>query len=698
MGSPLSSSPVTLDRLSPNWSTVPALHANGPATLAADDLAVIPTDAGPLRLSLWADGVRLRLGPDRRDDYGILAEPPAGRPLTLTDTNGASVLESGDLRLTVEHAPLSFRLERAGELVQRSPTDGHFRRRFRMPPLARLAEGWLVGFDLPSGWPVYGLGEKWGPLDKRGQFIRSCNHDALGVNSEWSYKNTPFAWSPAGWGLFVHTPAPVAHAVGFATWSHRAYGLLVEDPSLDLFLFAGADGGDLIATYTRLTGRAPVPPLWSLGVILSRAYYRDAEAVLDAAAEVRARAMPCDVITLDGRTWQHTETRFAFEWDAARYPDPVAVVDALRAMDFKVCLWEYPLVSVHNRLFETMAAHGWLLTDGRTGLPYRYRFDPEPFGEVLTPLPDSGLVDFTHPDAYAYWRDRHAELFAAGVHMIKPDFGEQVEEPCVAYNGEGGHALHNVYALLYNRCVYEAAERYAPDGAFLFSRAAWTGSQRYPAQWGGDPQADWEGLAASIRGALSWGLSGAPFYATDVGGFYGDDRDPVLYVRWTQAAVFAAHLRLHGLGEREPWSYGPEAERLAIAALRLRYRLIPYLWDTMAKAAATGLPVQRAMALAYPQESEAWRFDTQFLFGDHMLVAPCLRPDGRVDVYLPEGRWRQFPSNTPYEGGRVHRLTLALDQMAVFVPEGRAIPLGPDVETTAALPQGPVVSETWMAG
>src|SRR5512146_2735312 len=118
--------------------------------------------------------------------------------------------------------------------------------------------------------------------------------------------------------------------------------------------------------------------------------------------------------------------------------------------------------------------------------------------------------------------------------MIKADFGEQVDEHMVASDGSSGTELHNAYALLYNRCVYEAAERYAAGGAFLFSRSAWAGSQRYPSQWGGDPQADWGGLAASIRGGLSWGMSGAPFYATDVGGFYGDRRDPRLYVRWAQ--------------------------------------------------------------------------------------------------------------------------------------------------------------------
>jgi alpha-D-xyloside xylohydrolase len=349
-------------------------------------------------------------------------------------------------------------------------------------------------------------------------------------------------------------------------------------------------------------------------------------------------------------------------------------------------VWEYPLVSVKNPLFDRLAAKGWLLKDRRSGEAYRYQWDSEPFGAVLTQLPESGLLDFTQPEAYAYWRDRHRELFDAGVDMIKADFGEQVDEHMVASDGSSGSELHNAYALLYNRCVYEAAERYAADGAFLFSRSAWSGSQRYPSQWGGDPQADWGGLAANLRGGLSWGMTGGPYYATDVGGFYGDRRDAELYVRWAQAAIYSAHMRLHGIGPREPWSYGAEAEAAVNAALELRYRLLPYLERTLAQSHETGLPVQRAMALACPGERAAWAFDNQFFFGDDLLVAPCIRPGGSLQVYLPSGRWHRFPAGGEFTGGRVYEFELALHETAVFAREGATIPLGPAVRHTGELP------------
>src|SRR5262249_35056550 len=152
--------------------------------------------------------------------------------------------------------------------------------------------------------------------------IRSRTFDSLGVNAERSYKNAPFAWSPEGWGVFVHTPANVTHGVGHPLWSQRAYVIAVEGAELDLFFLAGADGAELLRGYTQLTGRAPAIPSWSFGPILSKAYYRTSEELLAAAREVRARGMPCETITLDGRAWQDTETRFVFEFDRKRYPDP----------------------------------------------------------------------------------------------------------------------------------------------------------------------------------------------------------------------------------------------------------------------------------------------------------------------------------------------------------------------------------------
>ena len=689
----------------PLWSKLPPLRVAGPARAVSSSAFEIPTGEGPLRIDTLAQGVRLRLGRQDAPSYPILVGEPEVRAATLAEEEGAIVLAWGGFRLSVASDPLAFVLEKDGRIVQRSGTDGHFVREHRLPPFARRPEGgWFAALDLAASEPVFGLGEKWGRLDKRGQLVRSLVFDALGVNGERAYKNAPFAWSPgapgrSGWGCFVHTPATVTHAVGFALWSQRTYGIVVEDEALDLFLLAGDDGAAILRSYTDLTGRAPLPPYWSLGAILSKAYYRTADEILDAARMVRERGMPCDTITFDGRAWQDTDTRFHFFFDPKRYPDARPVLKQLKEMGFRICVWEYPLVSVDGPYFGEFAAKGWLLTDRRTGEPYRYAFDPEPFGKVLTQLPESGIVDFTHPDAYRWWCEAHRELFEMGVDMIKSDFGEQVEPDCVAHNGDTGDRLHNVYPLLYNKCVYEAAEAWCPSGAFLFGRAGWAGSQRYPVQWGGDPQADWEGLAASIRGGLSWGMSGGPFHASDIGGFYKDRRDPELYVRWTQAALFVSHFRFHGIGEREPWAYGPAAEAAIRQALDLRYRLLPYIWSAVEEASRSGLPVQRAMVLAFPGDPASWAFEEQWMCGPDLLVAACPRSGGDVEVYLPAGQWTRFPQGgEAIAGGRVLRLTLALDEIAVFARAGARIPLGPAVATSTAETGGVPKVETVWAG
>lgn len=667
----------------PNWGRIAPARVAAAPSLRAHVLHV-PTTLGELRVSLHEFGLRIRSESDVKD-YAILCgstSPLESSVRVTTDaaTGATSTLLSAktaagmQLELTIGHDPFSFELRHGGAFVQGSSSDGHFVRRFRLPPLARHDGRWLFTFELGAATAVYGLGEKSGRLDKRGQLLRSFNHDALGLNAEWSYKNVPFAWSPDGWGIFVHTPAPVTHGVGYGPWSQRAYALVLEDDALDIFVFTGMNGAAQIARYTELTGRAPVPPDWSLGIILSRAYYKDSAEILAVAREVRSRGMPCEVITFDGRAWQDTDTRFAFEWCPKRYPDPKPTIDALKAMGFRICVWEYPLISIKNPLFAELASKGWLIRDARTGEAYRYAWDPEPFGAVLTQLPESGLLDFTHPQAYAFWRDQHRALFDLGVDMIKADFGEQIEHHMLASDGSQGDTLHNIYALLYNRCVYEAAEKFSRNGPFLFSRAGWSSSQRYPSQWGGDPQADWGGLAGNLRSGLSWGLTGAPFYATDVGGFYGDQRDPVLYVRWLQAAVFSAHLRLHGIGRREPWSYGAEAERLANAALELRESLLPYLRTVVRQSAQSGLPVQRPMVLAFPNDRAAWAFEDQFMFGDDVLIAPVLNAEGRVTVYMPQGDWRWLDDGEPIAGGRVYELRLPLERIAAFIRRGSPDP------------------------
>lgn len=679
---------------------------------ATSTVASFATSTGDLlEVTAYGGGAfRLRVGPNTRHDYGLLVGRARGCTMAQPAA-GLWTFADGDATLEVTFAPLRLRVLWKGAPVLTSITDEHFRGWTRLPSFGRSQRGglWTAAFALQSGEPVYGLGEKFGPLDKRGQLIHSQVEDALGVNTGLSYKNTPFAWSPGtgsgAWGLFVHTPGMVTHGIGHPDWSHRSYALVVDDEALDLFVFAADTPSAIVDAYTALTGRAPAVPRWSLGLWVSRAYYKTPEEAVAVARTLRERRIPCDVLTLDGRAAWQVETRFDFEWDADRFPDPQASLAAIHAQGLRVCVWEYPYVSIHSRLFSQLAHRGYLLKN-RDGDPYVFGWDTapgtSPFGDVLTALPESGIVDFTNPEAYAWWRDAHEALFAAGVDVITSDSGEHVPDDAVAFSGDWGRRLHNVYPLLYNQCVYEATAKFQPQDAgppMVWSRAGWTGSQRYPIGWGGDPQSDWEGLAGSLRGGLSWGMSGNPYHSSDIGGFYGSAQPTAeLYVRWLQATVFSSHMRMHGIGEREPWAFGPETEAICRKWLAFRYRLIPYLESVIATASATGLPVMRAMPLAFPDNALVRDYDTQFMCGDALLVAPIVRAGGDVEIALPPGVWFDLNTRQRLAGRQVIRYKARIEQFPVFAREGYALPLGRAVQHTSEIDAARPLELLWVFG
>jgi alpha-D-xyloside xylohydrolase len=338
--------------------------------------AEFATSTGDIfEVSCFGPGVfRLRAGPHTKPDYGLLVSRTKACTITRGDATSWE-FTAGETILELTGAPLSFRLLHRSAPVLCSITDQHIGGTTRLPSFGRLRKGgqWIASLALASGEPVYGLGEMFGPLNKRGQLIHSQVVDALGVNTGHWCKCAPFAWSPGSgkgaWGAFVNTPAMVTHGVGHPDWSHRSYAMQVDDDALDLFVIAADAPSGILDLYTQLTGRPAPVPAWSLGLWVSRADYKTPAEAAETAAKLRAHKIPCDVLTLGGRAAWDVGTRFDFTWDPARYPDPRAALAAIKAHNLRVCAWEYPYVSVHSPLFVELASRNYLLTTAE-GDPY----------------------------------------------------------------------------------------------------------------------------------------------------------------------------------------------------------------------------------------------------------------------------------------------------------------------------------------
>jgi alpha-D-xyloside xylohydrolase len=506
-------------------------------------------------------------------------------------------------------------------------------------------------FTLSPGEKLFGGGESFTRLDKRGQKVVLWTNDANGVESSKMYKPIPFFMSNRGYGMFVHTSAPATFDFGATIGS--ANSLLLGDDELDLFVFLGTPK-EILGEYTALTGRAPMPPLWSFGLWMSRITYNSEKQVRDVAAKLRENRIPSDVIHID-TGWFETDWRCDYKFSTTRFQDPAKMIADLKRDGFHISLWQLPYFVPKNSLFPEIVAKGLAVKDGKGNLPY-----------------EDAILDFTNPATISWYQGHIADLLRMGVGAIKVDFGEAAPLTGVYANGRTGFYEHNLYPLRYNKAVADTTKQVTGDN-IIWARSTWAGSQRYPLHWGGDSGNQDTGMAATLRGGLSLGISGFTFWSHDIGGFTARTPEE-LYRRWLPFGMLTSHSRTHGQPPKEPWEYSPAFLDEFRRGVEMKYRLMPYVYAQAKDASERGLPMVRALFIEYPDDPGAWQVEDEYLFGSDILVAPLFETGttGR-DVYLPRGQWIDYQTNKTYAGGW-HNIPAGGLQVVMLVREGAAIP------------------------
>jgi alpha-D-xyloside xylohydrolase len=381
--------------------------------------------------------------------------------------------------------------------------------------------------------------------------------------------------------------------------------------------------------------------------------------------------VPLDVIHLDPY-WQRDRMYADLVWDDERFPDPAATMAHLRERGIRVCLWVQPWIPEQSEVFH----------EGVAANAFARRED----GEVCFYTPTipgrspnrCGIVDFSSPDGREWYIGKIVGLIEQGVRAFKTDFGEAIPEDAVFANGMRGTEMHNMFPLLYNAAFYDAFERSGHGGDLVcWGRSGWAGIQRYPVSWSGDMLCNFPSMACTLWSGLSVALSGVAFWSNDIGGFQGET-NPELYVRWAQWGLLCSHSRGHGTEAREPWSQGDEALRIFRKYDELRYQLIPYLYSLAHEASATGLPVLRPLPLEFQEDENVHNAHLQYLLGPSLLVAPIFEPGATERrVYLPEGEWYEFWTESAHTGGRWVTAPAPLETIPLFVKAGTILPLGP---------------------
>jgi alpha-D-xyloside xylohydrolase len=649
------------------------------------DALVRRSGSETVRIEPWgANSARVRVYLDQPDeDLGALLE----RQVTAAAT---SLNEEGGGRLTV--GELTVELDRAGSLRFSRSSDG----------VELLAEDpihfWWPGprnftpgangyyrieqqFRAYSEERLFGLGQhQHGRLDQKGVVL-----DLIQRNAEVSI---PFLVSSRGYGLLWNNPA-----VGRVELGETATRWVADSAQqIDYWITVGAPT-EIASQYADATGHAPMLPEWAAGFWQSKLRYHTQEELLEVARGYKERELPLAVIVTDFFHWPHLGD---WRFEPSEWPDPTGMVGELAEMGTQLMVSVWPSVSIYSSNYAEMLGKG-LFVASEHGLPFHAEF-PDRASAIAPPV---SFYDPTNPAAREFlWERLYENYYRHGVRAFWLDACEPEIRPeqtgNLRFHAGPGRSVFNRYPLDHVRTVHDGMHDVGDDEIVALCRSAWAGSQRYGAAvWSGDVATTFEALRAQIRAGLNIGLSGIPWWTSDIGGFHGGDPDDPNYrelmIRWFQYGVWCPLFRLHGHreprtpltteisgGPNEVWSYGDEAYGIISKLLLLRERVTPYILEQMRDAAERGVPPMRPLWFDHPHDETAWTIEDEFTFGPDVLVAPITELGARQrTVYLPAScDWRHAITGDTFKGGDRYDVDAPLEWIPVFVREGSSLEFG----------------------
>ncbi len=676
-------------------------------------------------IALRQNVVRIRVSRSKEfaedASWAVLPESSQSRTAVLpTITVDAVGFQTETLRVTVSRLTFGLTVsDLNGNVIQQDARSIEF-----------YGDAFRVCKHMPSDEHYFGLGDKTGPLDRRGQAFTLWNTDAYSFQESTDpiYKSIPYFMAfRTGHAVGVFVDNTWRSSFDFGKDLPNTYCFGSVNGPLDYYVFYGPTPKQVVETYAWLTGTMPLPPKWALGYQQSRYSYTPQSRVIEVADRLRADHIPADVIYLD---IDFQEKNRPFTVDKDRFPDLPGMISQLAAKNFHV-------VAISDLHIAKFPDHGYVPYDsGIAGDHFVKNPDGSVYSGDVWPGP-SVFPDFTQAQTREWWGDLYREFTKIGIAGFWNDMNEPsvfstptgtMPENVVHRIDESGflkrtarHAeVHNIFGMENSRATFDGLRQITPGlRPFVLTRSTYAGGQRYAATWTGDNSSTWNHLRLTTPMIENLGLSGFALVGADVGGFAGTPQRDLL-TKWFEIGSFQPIDRDHTekwTGDQEPWVGGEEPETIRRRFIEERYRLMPYLYTLAEEAARTGLPIERPLFLEFPDAASDrhpididLRAAGEFLVGPDLLVAAPPYPD-KLDTYgieFPSPDWYDYwtgkrvpkplpadpEPNAPTGPETLVPLTAwihpELAALPVFVRAGAILPLAPLVQSTDELPKGPL--------